>query len=410
MSSMESSVPKGWRRLKIRDVANIQTGFAFKSDWYVNDGVRLLRNANVSQRCVDWADQVCLPDEQYDEFDAFKMQENDIVLSLDRPLVAAGLKVAMVTSADLPSLLVQRVARFRLSNEIDPSFLYAFLQSPLFINQIPGHDQSLGVPHISPGQVGNISIALPTRPEQKRIANVLRTKIDSVAIAGGSAAKQLEAISLYNASLLCLLFESEDAENWDNRPLEDIAETCSGSTPSRSNSEYFTGDIPWIKTGELKDADINDAEERISDLALAETSLRRLPVGTLLIAMYGQGQTRGRTGLLRIEATTNQACFAILPRPDLFNTRFLQLWFRYQYSKLRAETEGRGGNQPNLNGLFLRKLRVPVPTLSVQESVVRQFENKQNEVNSAVGAAKKQLAAINALPAAILRQAFSGQL
>ena len=154
MSGMESSLPKGWRRLKIRDVANIQTGFAFKSDWYVNDGVRLLRNANVSQRCVDWTDQVCLPEERYDEFDAFKMQENDIVLSLDRPLVAAGLKVAMVTPADLPALLVQRVARFRLSNEIDASFLYAFLQSPLFINQISGHEQSLGVPHISPGQVG----------------------------------------------------------------------------------------------------------------------------------------------------------------------------------------------------------------------------------------------------------------
>jgi type I restriction enzyme S subunit len=88
------------------------------------------------------------------------------------------------------------------------------------------------------------------------------------------------------------------------------------------------------------------------------------PVGTILIAMYGQGLTRGRTGKLGIPATTNQACAAILPSPKI-NTDYLWTFLKLSYNEIRDL--GRGGNQPNLNLSMVRDLVIPVPPLSLQE-------------------------------------------
>ncbi len=193
---------------------------------------------------------------------------------------------------------------------------------------------------------------------------------------------------------------------WQWLKIGDLAETCSGTTPSRGRSDYYGGKIPWVKTGELVDAEIYDTEEHITEQAVRETSLRLLPKETLLVAMYGQGQTRGRTGLLKTEATTNQACFAILPS-DRFEPAFLQLWFCHSYQRLRDQTEGRGGNQPNLNGNVLRQETVPLPPLEEQRRIVVKLREQMAEVERARAAVQAQLDAAQTLPAALLRAIFT---
>lgn len=195
-------------------------------------------------------------------------------------------------------------------------------------------------------------------------------------------------------------------EGWQLKKLGNIATTSSGTTPSRVNKNYYIGSIPWVKTGELQDGYVDDTEEHISEVALKETSLKLLPPGTLLIAMYGQGQTRGRTGLLKRAATTNQACFAILPQLEIFIPEYLQLWFRHSYNRIRQETEGRGGNQPNLNGELLREQEIPLPSLPEQKRIVGILSDRLSAVEQARAATSAQLAAAKALPAAYLRQVF----
>jgi len=206
------------------------------------------------------------------------------------------------------------------------------------------------------------------------------------------------------------VFDSPEAQKWKRKKLGDIAETCSGSTPSRERKDYYIGTIPWVKTGELKDSNIYDTEEHISELALRDTSVRLLPERTLLIAMYGQGQTRGRTGLLDKPATTNQACFAILPDDKVFDPKYLQFWFRHSYARLREETEGRGGNQSNLNGELLRDQIVYLPSLEKQCDVVLNLERTEKQTQILIQSLQSQLKTINQLPAATLRQAFNGEL
>jgi type I restriction enzyme S subunit len=96
------------------------------------------------------------------------------------------------------------------------------------------------------------------------------------------------------------------------KPVGEITVVTSGGTPDRSNPLYWNnGTIPWIKTGELFDGPIECSQERITEAGLNNSSAKIFPADTVLIALYGQGQTRGRTGILKIPATTNQACAAI---------------------------------------------------------------------------------------------------
>jgi type I restriction enzyme, S subunit len=161
-----------------------------------------------------------------------------------------------------------------------------------------------------------------------------------------------------------------------------------------------------VKTGELLDGEILKTEEHVSEAALSETSLRLLPKGTVLVAMYGQGQTRGRTGLLRCEATTNQACFAILPN-QRFAPEFLQLWFRFSYQRLRTMTEGRGGNQPNLNGQVLREELIPLPPLEEQWRIEGRLREQLDALAQARAAVQAQTETLATLIHTVLRESLS---
>ena len=151
--------------------------------------------------------------------------------------------------------------------------------------------------------------------------------------------------------------------------LGEIGDWGAGATPSRDNVDYYDGDIPWLKTGELTDSYIEDSEETISDLALQECSLRLNSPGDVLIAMYGA--TIGKLGLLRIHATTNQACCACTPFPGVFN------WYLFYYLLKEREgfrSLGAGGAQPNISKQKLTAHTFPIPPLAEQHRIVAKIE------------------------------------
>jgi type I restriction enzyme S subunit len=147
----------------------LQNGYAFKSSWFAKSGIPLLRNANIGHGEIRWNDVVHLPEERFSEFSCFSLEAGDIVLTLDRPFIATGTKVARVSAADLPSLLLQRVGRFvEVAPGLDDDYLFLWINSPHFNQQIdPG--RSNGVPHISSKQVESASLFVPPLAEQHRI-------------------------------------------------------------------------------------------------------------------------------------------------------------------------------------------------------------------------------------------------
>lgn len=157
--------------------------------------------------------------------------------------------------------------------------------------------------------------------------------------------------------------------NWSWVHLNDLGDWGAGATPSRSNSAYYGGDIPWFKSGELNDEFISQAEETVTELALKECSLRASKAGDVLIAMYGA--TIGKSSILSIPATTNQAVCACTPFNGVYN-RFLLLLLRA--FKSRFIGMGAGGAQPNISKEKIVATLVPLPPLDEQHRIVAKVD------------------------------------
>ncbi|WP_158005464.1 restriction endonuclease subunit S [Rheinheimera sp. A13L] len=194
----------------ICSAAKLQSGYAFKSDTFKTSGVRLLRNANILPGKVYWDDSVFLSEIDAAKFSNFALDSDDVLISLDRPLISSGIKVARVSNDDLPALLVQRVGRFIVDpDKLDKDYLYAFLQTDLFISNISGHDQSLGVPHISPSQVEAIELPLPGLDEQKVLTKRLKEITDTWQNLVSALQKQINDLTILPKAILAQAFKNE---------------------------------------------------------------------------------------------------------------------------------------------------------------------------------------------------------
>lgn len=149
--------------------------------------------------------------------------------------------------------------------------------------------------------------------------------------------------------------------------LGDFCQTGSGSTPSRSEMAryYEGGHIPWVKSGELRESVITQTEEYVTDEALANTSVKLVPAGAILLAMYGA--TVGRLGVLGVQATTNQAVCHIVPDPERADAKYLFHALAEQVPRIIAK--GVGGAQPNINQGLVKELLVPLPSLAEQKRI-----------------------------------------
>ena len=152
-------------------------------------------------------------------------------------------------------------------------------------------------------------------------------------------------------------------EGWAEATLEDIAQWGSGGTPSRKNSEYYDGLIPWIKTGELNQKIIVDTEEKITDLALQNSSAKIFPKGSVAVAMYGA--TIGKTSILGMDAATNQACAVGIPNLEITTTEYL--WHYLSSQKEDFIEAGKGGAQPNISQGVVKEWPLPLPPLNEQK-------------------------------------------
>ena len=151
--------------------------------------------------------------------------------------------------------------------------------------------------------------------------------------------------------------------------LKYLCKIGSGGTPPRNNKTYFTGNIPWIKTGEVLNNIIFDTEEKITQDAIDNSSAKLYPKDSLIIAMYGQGETRGRTAKLGIDASTNQACAVM---HDIDNTVILTdyLWYYLQFRYDDVRSMASGNNQPNLNAEKIKNYSIVVPPIEKQKELI----------------------------------------
>lgn len=194
-----------------------------------------------------------------------------------------------------------------------------------------------------------VSLVLPPLREQRRIVDLIGALDDTRA-----AAQAALSASPYRQMLKALgdLYEPER--------LEDVVDRAfAGGTPSRQVGSYFDGRIPWLKSGEVENDHIVDSAEHINDVAMRSSSARLVPSGATVVAMYGQGDTKGRAGFVEAPVTTNQAVLALIPNVDRIHSRFLLHAVRSRTESLRSRAVGAA--QPNLSKSLVLAETVPVP-------------------------------------------------
>jgi type I restriction enzyme, S subunit len=190
--------------------------------------------------------------------------------------------------------------------------------------------------------------------------------------------------------------------DWDATPLGELASVTAGGTPSRTNANYWNGDIPWITTSEVDFYTINHADQFITKEGLNNSAAKVLPPGTLLMALYGQGKTRGKIGILGIEAATNQACAAISLKHAV-SREFIFHFLASRYDAIRNLSNT--GNQENLNSSLVRSIPVLLPPEAEQRAIAAAL----SDADALLEALTRLIAKKRDLKQAAMQQLLTGQ-
>lgn len=364
------SLPPSWSVKTVGDIGSYLNGFPFKPTQWGSEGLPIIRIQNLNDRNK--------PFNYYDGEapDKYRIRDGDILISW-----SASLGTYRWNRGD--AWLNQHIFKATPNlKELSDEFFYWVMVHG--IERIAGNARGSTMKHVTGKEFGNSQIALPPLPEQKKIAHILST----VQRAIEAQERIIQTTTELKKALMHKLFteglrnepqkQTEIGpvpESWEVCKVGDVAKIQSGGTPTREIAENWCGGtIPWVKTGEINYCVIHNTEEKITPTGLANSAARLFPKGTLLMAMYGQGITRGRVGLLGIEATTNQACASITPTDKKrISSVFLYYFFEYHYEDLRKL--GHGANQRNMNAALIRSFPLVHPKPDEQAAVVTAFES-----------------------------------
>ena len=421
MSQEEIQIPKGWELKKLSEVCtNITSGGtpSRENPSYFDGDIPWIKIGDLNNSEVfDSKEKITLEGVKNS---SAKLFPKDTVLFA---MYGGQSYLSGITGiAKMICTTNQAICGLECSKKLDPYFLLYFLQAKMDeIRKLATGGAQL---NLNQNKIKNFQISLPTIIIQQKIVQ----KLDH--ILGQLEEKKKQILELNTTEKLTFFLESNKflslqliktgffaKEDWKNYPkikLGKITKITSGSTPSRDNPEYWNGEIPWLKSGELLDGDINDSAEHITKKGLSNSSAKLFPKDTILVALYGQGKTRGKTGRLLIESSTNQAVCGIFPNSN-FLSEYVQFWIRSMYLELRKTAVG--GAQPNWNTTTIKEIEITLPPLEEQKKIVMKIKKKLLENNNFEKRIKdimeqknRNLKYIDRIQLSIFDSAFSGKL
>lgn len=259
----------------------------------------------------------------------------------------------------------------------DPKYLSYWFQSRAFFDQKRALATGTKVIDVSARQLEKVRIPVPPLEVQREIVRVL----DKFTQLEAELKAELEArhrqYEHYRNHLLTF--------NKPKVPWVSIGSICSqvisGGTPLVTRREYYGGQIPWLRTQEVRYSDIYETETSITDTGLANSSARWIPKNSVIIAISGAGVTRGRAAVNKIPLTTNQHCCSLILDPTKAHYRFVYHYIRSQYEELRSRGQG---NRSDLTVEIIKAFLIPLPLLGEQKqiaSVLDKFDSLVNDLS-----------------------------
>jgi type I restriction enzyme S subunit len=336
------------------------------------------------------------------------LKSGDTVFSTVRPYLE---KIAYIDSNLDGEFASTGFCVLRPGSEILPRYLFYYSISRQMLKQVLVHQRGVSYPAVLEKNVKAAVIPVPPLYEQRRIVNILEDHLSRLD-AGRSAIgrSQVRHGRLRQTTLARVISSAALAEGSEVRSMGDIAVVGTGATPLKARRDYYDGgSIPWVTSADLAQGLIEKPTQFVTPKALAETNVKLFPAGTLLVAMYGEGKTRGTVGELASEATTNQACAAIkLHNPDPLHRAWVRLVLEANYWNMRRLASG--GVQPNLNLSLVRQIQVPLPPIAVRDVLLRTRDTQEQARRQLESELCRAAQRAQSLRRALLHAAFSGQL
>jgi len=221
-------VPEHWEVRRLGHLIALLTGFPFKSEGFTQDpdDIRLLRGVNISPGKIRWNDVVMWRESDRHNYSVFELCVGDIVLGMDRPIIHRGIRVAVIGDADVPSLVLQRVARIRPRKDLCGEFLVLLLSENQFIDYLSPIFTGISVPHLSPEQIRSFCLALPSADEQAEIVRFLITESEKINSAIAAARREIDLLKELRTRLIADVVTGRlDVREAAARLPEDAGET-----------------------------------------------------------------------------------------------------------------------------------------------------------------------------------------
>jgi len=327
----------------------------------------------------------------------FAVDADDIVMASSGNSYS---KTTVVRKQDLPLVMNTSVIRFKPGKSTEYGYLWSFLNSWIFKDQIDLMITGGAQPNFGPYHLKREFVPFPPLPEQRAIAGALG---DVDALLGVLTQLIAKKRDLKQAAMQQLLTGKKRLPgfkgNWETKRLGDVATFFSGGTPSTAVADYYSGDIPWINSGDLNQAYIREVTGRIAKQGLENSAAKMIEPNTLLIALYGA--TSGVTAVSKIKAAINQAVLAMIPHRDdttflYFKLVFLRDWLITTYTQ---------GGQPNLSGDIIKSIELLMPPPKEQTAIAEVL----SDMDAELAALEQRLAKTRDLKQGMMRELLTGR-
>ena len=292
-------------------------------------------------------------------------------------------------------------------SQLQYKFLYYYLSS--IVDLLNSLGTGATFKELSGGKLKEVTIPVPPLPEQRRIVGILDEAFDGIATAKTNAEKNLQnARALFESHLQSVF--TQRGPGWVEKRLDDVCTFSSGGTPSKSNSSYWSGKIPWISGRDMKSTRLSDSLLHISKSAVDESSTRMAAAGTLLILVRGMGLAHGaQIAELIVPCAFNQDIRGIHAEPSLI-PRYLLFALRDGINSSATVLSNAAHGTLKIDSNELYSVMIPVPPRECQQTIVETIDALVEETQRLARLYERKLALLAALKKSLLHQAFSGTL
>lgn len=354
----------------------------YTKESYSSKGIKFIRITDLNNQVINYDNMPTL-DISDKDYESYKVSPGDFLFARSGTIGRYGI----VRQSDEKAIFASYLIRFQFDKERAlNNFIGYFYQSYYSKKQLGIITQGSSNININANNIKSLKIPLPPLKEQQKIAEILSTvdeqieQIDQLIQKTKELKKGLMQQLLKKGIGHTEFKQTELGEipvEWTVYNINDVAEVQTGGTPLRSNSNFWkNGSIPWMSSGEVNKKFIDEVAEMITEEGFNNSNTTMLPKGTVMLAMNGQGKTRGTVAYLKIETTCNQSLAGIITNEN-YNSLFLYYFLEHSYDNLRnINGEGRSG----LNLKLIRDFKVIAPSLNEQQKIAEILSSLDEDI------------------------------